>query len=197
MKCNTIVHTWCCTMGTQYSHLSETDRVRIEVLSHHGARPAAIARFIGVHRSTIHREIERAKRPGWSAYNAHFGQLARERGRKRAGLARRKLGADLGSPLWQHVLAGLRASWSPEQIAGRLGFVPDLIDPCSSRPAFFVSHETIYCAIYAMPRGALRTELVKLLRKSHSGRLPRAREGRRRSGARPVRATTGTRPRSR
>ena len=38
-----------------------------------------------------------------------------------------------------------------------------------------MSHETIYCAIYAMPRGSLRTELVKLLRRSHSGRLPRAR----------------------
>jgi IS30 family transposase len=38
-----------------------------------------------------------------------------------------------------------------------------------------VSHETIYCAIYAMPRGTLRTELVCLLRKSHAGRLPRAR----------------------
>ena len=30
-----------------------------------------------------------------------------------------------------------------------------------------VSHETIYCAIYAMPRNTLRTELVGLLRKSH------------------------------
>jgi len=38
-----------------------------------------------------------------------------------------------------------------------------------------VSHETIYCAVYAQPRGTLRTELVKLLRKSHAGRLPRAR----------------------
>jgi IS30 family transposase len=38
-----------------------------------------------------------------------------------------------------------------------------------------ISHETIYCAIYAMPRGGLRTELVKMLRHSHAGRLPRAR----------------------
>ena len=38
-----------------------------------------------------------------------------------------------------------------------------------------VSHETIYCAIYAMPRGTLRTELVGLLRKSHKTRLPRTR----------------------
>jgi len=38
-----------------------------------------------------------------------------------------------------------------------------------------VSHETIYCAIYAMPRGTLRSELVELLRKSHKTRLPRTR----------------------
>ena len=38
-----------------------------------------------------------------------------------------------------------------------------------------VSHETIYCAVYAMPRGTLRTELVGLLRKSHKTRLPRTR----------------------
>jgi IS30 family transposase len=41
--------------------------------------------------------------------------------------------------------------------------------------ALSVSHETVYAAIYAMPRGDLRTELVSLLRKSHRGRLPRAR----------------------
>jgi IS30 family transposase len=161
-------------MGTQYSHLSETDRVRIEVLLRHGVSAAAIARFIGVHRCTVSREIQRARRGHWRAYNAHFGQLARQLGRRRAGLARRKLGPELDTPLWQHVHAGLRAGWSPEQIAGRLKIVPDLLDPSSSRPDFYVAHETIYCAIYAMPRGALRTELVKLLRKSRSGRRHRA-----------------------
>ena len=43
----------------------------------------------------------------------------------------------------------------------------------------YVSHETIYCAIYAQPRGTLRTELIQLLRKSHAGRLPRARGSKR------------------
>ena len=38
-----------------------------------------------------------------------------------------------------------------------------------------MSHETIYGAIYDQPRGAVCTELVKLLRKSRAGRLPRAR----------------------
>jgi IS30 family transposase len=38
-----------------------------------------------------------------------------------------------------------------------------------------ISHETIYTAIYAMPRGELRTEVIGLLRKSHKSRRPRAR----------------------
>jgi cold shock CspA family protein len=38
-----------------------------------------------------------------------------------------------------------------------------------------VSHETVYAAIYAVPRGDLRTELASLLRKSSRRRLPHAR----------------------
>ena len=38
-----------------------------------------------------------------------------------------------------------------------------------------ISHETIYSAIYVMPRGELRTEVIGLLRKSHKTRRPRAR----------------------
>jgi IS30 family transposase len=54
--------------------------------------------------------------------------------------------------------------------------------PSSLTPALTVSHETIYCAIYAMPRGTLRTELISLLRKSHKARLPRARGSQRKGG---------------
>lgn len=47
----------------------------------------------------------------------------------------------------------LKAGYSPEQVAGTLARVnPDT-------PALRVSHETIYTAIYAMPRGELRTEV--------------------------------------
>lgn len=49
-------------------------------------------------------------------------------------------------------------------------------------PPMSVSHETIYCAIYAMPRTTLRTELVGLLRKSHKSRLPRSRGTARKGG---------------
>ena len=63
----------------------------------------------------------------------------------------------------------LRARWSPEQIAGILarGF-PDVA-------SYRVSHETIYSAVYLVPRGELRKELIGCLRQGRSTRKPRTR----------------------
>jgi IS30 family transposase len=168
-------------MGTHYNHLTELDRLTIDSMLLLGHSQRSVAKALGVSPSTISREVRRAKVKDSWRYFALFGQRARTAGRKRAGRARRKLGGDLRSPCWQHVLAGLRRGWSPEQIAGRLKSMDCAAnDPSLSTP--YVSHETIYCAIYAQPRGTLRTELVKLLRKSHSGRLPRARGEKRFTG---------------
>ncbi|MFM9428978.1 IS30 family transposase [Variovorax sp. GrIS 2.14] len=38
-----------------------------------------------------------------------------------------------------------------------------------------MSHETIYTAIYALPRGELRRQLIACLRQGHGTRLPRSR----------------------
>ena len=42
-------------------------------------------------------------------------------------------------------------------------------------PTLQVSHETSYTALYAMPRGELRTELIACLRQARKSRRPRAR----------------------
>jgi IS30 family transposase len=64
---------------------------------------------------------------------------------------------------WVHgKLVHLR--WSPEQIAGKLrGMHPDDPDRC-------VSHETIYTAIYAQPRGGLKTAMIEALRQGKPSR---------------------------
>ena len=167
-------------MGTLYSHLSDSDRLYIEVLHRHGASCAGIARYLGRHRSTIGREFSRAKSFGVHSYVAHFGQRYYFASRRRAGLVRRKLGPDLDSPAWQHVRAGLALHRSPQEIAGRLRescFVPG----SHLQLPDYVSHQTIYCAIYAMPRGTLKSELVRQLTRSREGRRPR-----RRATARPT-----------
>lgn len=161
-------------MGTHYSHLSDSDRLYIEVLHRHGGSCASIARYLQRHRSTVSREFARAKSFGVTSYIAHFGQRYYCASRRRAGLARRKLGPDLDSPAWRHVREGLALHRSPQEIAGTLReacFVPG-----SHRllPTY-VSHETIYCAIYAMPRGTLKSELVRQLARSSGGRRPRCR----------------------
>lgn len=45
-----------------------------------------------------------------------------------------------------------------------------------------VSHETIYAALYALPRGELRKALLGQMRQGHAGRRPRARGKDRRGG---------------
>ena len=164
-------------MGTLYRHLRSSDRTFIEVLLRWGANQSAVAGLLGFHRCTISREVRRAQSFGLTAYVADFGQRFYAACRRRAGLARRKLGPDMSCPAWLHVLQGLAAHRSPQEIAGRLArsfFIPR----SHLRHPAYVSHETIYCAIYAMPRGTLRRELVSQLARSPEGRRPRSRAAR-------------------
>ena len=157
-------------MGTHYSHLTEADRLALDALLILGHSQRSAARVLGISPSTVSREVKRAKVYGFNRYVALFGQRACVAARKRAGRLRRKLCPSGSSRLWRLLKAGMRLRLSPQQIAGRLKIMnhPD-----------YVSHETIYCAIYAQPRGTLRTELIKMLRRSRAGRMPRARGSKR------------------
>ena len=70
---------------------------------------------------------------------------------------------------WGAVRTLLDWKWSPQQIAATLKRV------FPNEPERHVSHETIYTAIYAQPRGELRRQLVACLRQGRSTRLPRTR----------------------
>ena len=67
--------------------------------------------------------------------------------------------------------------WSPEQISGRRKRMEAGIEQPSG---LSVSHEAIYTAIYALPRGELRRELIACLRqdKPMRGRKPKGSERR-------------------
>jgi len=88
---------------------------------------------------------------------------------------RAKLAPD--SPRFAEVAKLLRLQWSPEQIAGRRKRLEDGTDMSSG---LRVSHETIYQAIYAVPRGELRRELLACLRQGKPHRGRRSRDGERR-----------------
>ncbi|MEX3581670.1 MAG: IS30 family transposase [Burkholderia sp.] len=71
--------------------------------------------------------------------------------------------------LWAMVARLLREPHSPEQIAGILRNMN--LDELTPR----ASHETIYTALYALPRSLLRAERIAGLRQPRQSRRPRAR----------------------
>src|SRR5471032_811471 len=98
-------------MGTHYSHLTAADRMSIQALLQAKLSCRAIARQLSLNHSSISREISRGKlhptaqASGYQAGTAHLRCRARRAG---ASAARRKLGADMQTPLWHMVLSGLR-----------------------------------------------------------------------------------------
>ena len=151
-------------MGTCYSHLSPMEREEISRGVASGASLRAIARRLARPPCTISREVRR-NAPCRFRYRAvPAGRAAQARA------STRRRPRKLASPeRWAKVLELLRRRWSPEQIAGQLR--RDYPDDVSRQ----ASHETIYAAIYAMPRGPLRREILALLRRGHRSRMPRSR----------------------
>jgi IS30 family transposase len=74
-----------------------------------------------------------------------------------------------GSALYDEVARLLGKRLSPEQVAGRLR------REYAEDPEMWVSHETIYQALYAQPRGALRREVGAALRTGRISRKPHGR----------------------
>lgn len=158
-------------MGASYSRLSSTERVTIMLMLRGGEGMRGIARSLGRHASTISREVRRQPDHGALPYMA-----TRAEGHAFAMRVRcrnpRKLRP--GGALFATVAAYLRSGWSPSQIAGRLQRV------YAGDPTRRVSHETIYRALYVLPRGELRRELLACLRQGRQNRWPRSRGNNRR-----------------
>jgi IS30 family transposase len=153
-----------------YKQLQPEDRITIASLRQQHWSVRAIARTLQRCASTISRELIR-NTATLQAYGSHTAQLACE-ARRIAAKPAPKL--DVTGIEWIRVLTLLNWRWSPQQIAGTL----KRVYPNQSHR--HVSHETIYTAIYALPRGELRRQLIACLRHGHSTRLPRTRGGDRR-----------------
>jgi IS30 family transposase len=151
--------------------LAEREEIAVGLAA--GLTPAAIARQLGRHRSTICREIARQPRyahDGPRSYRASRAQSRAWRQARRPKRAKLKDNAELRA----RVQADLNKKWSPREIAARLKLeFPD-------RPEMWVSHETIYQSLYVQSRGALRRELTACLRTGRAIRRPRRRADERR-----------------
>ena len=138
-----------------------------------GLTNAAIAREIGVHRSTIGRELAAGstvfpdRQP---KYKPSVAQAAAEHRARRDRPTKLATNPRLRAAVQDR----LEEEHSPEQIAVRLKM--DFPDEEDMR----VSHETIYKALYVQGRGELRRDLHKRLRTGRALRKPRRVTGERR-----------------
>lgn len=145
--------------------LGEREEIRLGI--DRGEADVVIAQRLGRHRSTIWREIgANGGREGYRAYRAQdrADRLGR-RGRQRWWVAR--------PWLWDIVVDKLVTdTWSPQQVAAVLK--RDHPDD----PEWWVSHESIYQALYVQARGELKTQVIKALRSGRTRRKPQSRGAR-------------------
>ncbi|WP_448152199.1 IS30 family transposase [Castellaniella caeni] len=156
-------------MGIQYSHLSPEERAVIQVGMSEHMSLRAIASSLGRCPSSISRELARSRVSGTATYSARSAGMA-YRARRKHSVRHTKMTP--GSWLYDYVRSRLVDwCWSPQQIAAKLH---KMHPNDASRQ---ISHETIYAAIYAHPRGALKKALIEALRQAKPTR------GRRRTTA--------------
>jgi IS30 family transposase len=117
-----------------YRQITFEERYTVGLLRQQGLSPAAIARTLGRHRSTIGREVRRNRAHSDGTYRP---QLADWYARSRRSRSRRN--RQFAAAEWARIHALLREDWSPEQVAGRL----------RREGVLCISHETIYRYIWA------------------------------------------------
>jgi IS30 family transposase len=142
--------------------LAEREEIMLGIAA--GDSNAAIAYRLGRHRGSIGREI--AAGGGRRVYRAGKSQDRADRASRRT----RERWTVTRPWLWDIVVELLKTEqWSPEQIAAK--FRSDHPD----NPEWWVSHESIYQAIYVQAKGELRKELTTALRRGRTHRLPQSR----------------------
>jgi IS30 family transposase len=147
--------------------MSFIERCRLEELLETGCTAAQAAKLLGRHRDTIRREMRRGQTV--AGYRARVGQDTVDANRKRP----KPRHLEDRPALLAEVVARLEQRHSPAQIAGRLR--EDFPDD----PEMWVSHETIYQALYVQPRGELARLVKDALR---TGRTQRKAQGRKDTG---------------
>ena len=126
-----------------YTQLTQGQRYQIKALLDIGRKQTEIADRLGIHKSTISREVRRNRgQRGYRPKQAHEKALERRRSKVRTHISKET---------WQLIEMKLELDWSPEQISGWL--------TKEQLPA--VSPEWIYQYVYANKRagGSLHKHL--------------------------------------
>lgn len=151
-------------MTRRFKQLQAEERMTLAALRQQGMGLRGIAAVLGRDAGTLSRELRRNA----DGAGVYMSKLAQQVAQSRRRLARMPSKLDPAGPLWPLVTHLLGWLWSPQQIAQTLQRMwPD-------EPEMHVSHETIYTAIYAYPKGDLRKQLIACLRQGRSTRKPRS-----------------------
>ena len=148
-------------MDRRSKHLSSEERGVIFAEHERGSSQRVIGAILCRPASTICRELARGRQEDGS-YCPQVARLVHDVRRTRCRRPRKLTeGTEIHRFVHDHLV---HRRWSPEQIAARLRLMkPD--DPSAS-----VSHETIYAAIYAQPRGGLKAAMIEALRQAKPAR---------------------------
>lgn len=169
----------------KYTQLTIEQRYQIADHLSAGKNRSDIAQLIGVHKSTISRELRRNRGARCYRYEqAH--RMATVRASHRAGRS-------VNEATHKWVRERLREEWSPQQISGRLHRMQETSDELLTSDIQPVSHEWIYLLVYADKRigGTLHRHL-----RSQKKRRKRYRSGRSLRGRIPGRVCISQRPAS-
>jgi IS30 family transposase len=160
-------------MTSHYKQLSGVERAFIQLALSEKQKPSQIAQSLGRCSSTITREL---RRNGWvrprkirfagrpCLAGGYRAVAAQERAHDITHCSKVEKRLRPDTALWKEVMDHLKLGYSPEEIAGTL----QAVHP--NDPSLQLCHETIYTAIYAMPRGELRKEVTGWLRHGHTKR---------------------------
>lgn len=160
-------------MKTSYKRLSLVEREEISKGIYAREKSVFIAARLHRHPSTITREIKlQIKRRRW-CYSALKGEERAKAKRKERGRPKK---VAKNPELLLYIQDKLRKEWSPEEIAQRI----KLEHPHDK--AMRISHESIYQYLYCLPKGELKKELMRGLRRERKMRLSRFALHSRRSG---------------
>lgn len=149
-------------MITQYCRLTFAEREEISRGLRAGELFSSIANQLDRSTSTVTREVWRHTKIKL-CYRAIPAQKRAES--RNPGGRKSKIAAN--EKLRDYIYEKLKIEWSPEEIAKRMRL--EYPDDTTMR----ISHETIYCHIYCLPKGELKKELMRGLRRKRRQRYLR------------------------
>lgn len=160
-------------MKTTYIRLTSAEREEISKGIYAREKSYQIAKRLNRSPSTICREIAlQVKKRRWCYSSIKGDEIAKANYKKRG----RPKKVEVNDELLMYIQVKLRQEWSPEEISERLKL--DYINDLNMR----ISHESIYQYLYCLPKGELKKELMKGLRRESKQRLSRVALHARRSG---------------